>query len=166
MRHGVKGRRLGRTGGHRKMLRRSLITELFRHERIQTTAAKAKAIRGEAEKIITLARNRGDAERLIELAEDRDEETLKRLLTDAQARRLLAVTEDVDELEREAYAIAAYAQRLVARIITDREVLQKLFDDIALRFLERNGGYTRLFKLGQRKGDRAEMVVLELVERL
>jgi large subunit ribosomal protein L17 len=165
MRHKVKGRRLGRSKGHRIALRRSLITELFRHERIKTTTAKAKAIRSEAERTITLARNRGDADRLISLANDSDEETLKRLLTDAQARRLLvAAGEDEDELQREAYAIASHAQRLVARNITDREIVYKLFHDIAPRFVERDGGYTRLFKLGQRKGDRAEMAVLELVE--
>ena len=165
MRHKVKGSRLNRSSGHRKMLRRSLITELFRHERIKTTSAKAKAIRADAEKTITLARNRGDAERLIKLAKDGDEETLLRLLTDAQARRLLSAAEEDEEVvEREARAIAAHAQRLVARDITDREVLQKLFDEVAPRFVERNGGYTRLFKLGERKGDRAQMVILELVE--
>jgi large subunit ribosomal protein L17 len=166
MRHRVKGRRLGRTTGQRKMLIRSLITEFFRHERIKTTSAKAKAIRGDAEKMITLARNRGDAERLVRLAKASDEDALKSLLTDAQTRRLLAAAEDDESvLEREALAIASHAQRLIARDITDREVVYKLFHDIAPRFVERNGGYTRLFKLGPRKGDRAEMVVLELVER-
>ena len=166
MRHRIKGRRLGRDAGHRKMLIRSLITELFRHERIKTTSAKAKAIRGDAEKMITLARNRGDAERLVQLAKEGEEEALNRLLTDAQARRLLAVAgDDEGVLEREAYAIVAHAQRLIARDITDREIVYKLFHEIAPRFVERPGGYTRLFKLGPRKGDRAEMAVLELVER-
>lgn len=166
MRHQVKGRRLSRDTGHRKMLRRSLITELFRHERIKTTSAKAKFIRGDAEKMITLARNRGDAERLVGLANEGDEETLRSLLTSAQARRLLTLAGDEDEdLEREATAIASHAQRLIAREVTDREIVFKLFHEIAPRFIERDGGYTRLFKLGPRKGDRAEMVVLELVER-
>ena len=166
MRHKLKGRRLGRSSDHRKMLRRSLITELFRHERIKTTAAKASAVRGQAEKMITLARNRGDAERLINLAENGEQEALNRFLTKAQTRRLLAVAEDSEALENEAYAIAVHAQRLVGRYITDREILQKLFDDIGPRFEERNGGYTRVFKLGARKGDQAQMVVLELVERV
>jgi large subunit ribosomal protein L17 len=166
MRHRVAGRRLGRDTDHRKMLRRNLISELFRHEKIKTTEAKAKAIRSQAEKIITLARNRGDAIRLIELAEDGEGETLHRLLTDAQANRLLraAQTGDDTELEREANAIAVHARRLVARDITDREVLGKLFDDIAPRYVERPGGYTRIVKLGYRKGDAAKVVMLMLVE--
>jgi large subunit ribosomal protein L17 len=147
-------------------MRRNLITELFRYERIKTTKTKAKAIRPEAEKLITLARNRGDADRLVDLAEEGDEETLRRLLTSAQAGRLLrwAEDEEIDELEREARAIVAHAQRLVAKEIHDREILWDLFHEIAPRYVGRNGGYTRILKLGKRKGDNAEMVLLELVE--
>jgi large subunit ribosomal protein L17 len=166
MRHRVAGRRLGRDTNHRKMLRRNLITELFRHDQIKTTEAKAKAIRSQAEKLITLARNRGDPEHLIELAEDGDEEALHRRLTDAQANRLLraAEAEDMDTLEREAMAIAVHARRLVARDITDREVLYRLFHDVAPRYLERPGGYTRILKTEPRKGDAARMAVIMLVE--
>src|SRR5689334_24866028 len=122
MRHNVAGKKLGRNTKQRKSLKRNLITQLFTHEKIKTTEAKAKAIRSEAEKIITLARNRGDATRLIELAEDGNEDNLKTLLTDAQAARLLVLAKDNDNtgLEREARAIAVHAQRLVAREITNR----------------------------------------------
>ena len=166
MRHRVAGKRLGRDTKHRKMMRRTMITQLFRHEQIKTTEAKAKSIRAQAEKMITLARNRGDADRLIDLAESGDEEMLSRLLTEAQARRLLREAEagETDALEREARAIAVHAQRLVARDIQDREVVNKLFHDIAPRYLERPGGYTRMVKLGMRKGDAAKMVQLMLVE--
>lgn len=166
MRHKVAGKKLGRKKDERKQLRRNLITELFDHEKIVTTRAKAQAIRGTAEKMITLARNRGDAERLIELAEDGKEEELLQLLTDAQAHRLLRAVEEnnVDELEREAASIAAHAQRLIARDIQDREIVYKLFHEIAPRYLERPGGYTRVVKVGPRKGDAAEMVALMLVE--
>ncbi len=166
MRHRVAGRRLGRDTKHRKMLRRTLITQLFRHEKIKTTEAKAKAIRAQAEKMITLARNRGDAERLIELAEDQKESELRSLLTPAQAGRLLRTVEnnEPEQLEQEARAIAVHARRLIERDIRDREVLYKLFHDIAPRYIGRPGGYTRIVKLGPRKGDAAKMVSLMLLE--
>lgn len=167
MRHRIAGRRLGRDTKHRKALRRNLITELYKHERIRTTTAKAKSVKAAAEKLITLARNRGDAESLIILAEDGDEETLRRRLTDGQATRLLRLVaeNDVEGLEREAHSIAAHAQRLVARDIHDREVVYKLFHDIAPRYQNRPGGYTRLVRIGPRKGDAADMAYLMLVER-
>jgi large subunit ribosomal protein L17 len=101
------------------------MTELFRHEKITTTKAKALAVRAEAEHLLTVAK-RG------------------RVKSDAQ---------QYDVAER----------RLVAAILTDPAVVQKLFNDIAPRFLDRPGGYTRVLKLGPRIGDGAEMVVLELV---
>lgn len=124
MRHRVAGKRLGRSSGHRKALRRSMITELFRHERIKTTQAKAKAIRGAAEKLITLS---------------------KRGIAAGEAK-------------------AIHARRLASARLNDPEIVKKLFDDIAPRYAERPGGYTRILKLGPRGGDAAEMVLLELVE--
>lgn len=166
MRHKVAGRKLSRDTGHRNLLRRNLITELFRHGAIKTTEAKAKAIRAEAEKMITLARNRGDAERIMALAEDGNEETLSRMLTKAQTARLIRAVEsdDVDSLEKEAMAIAVHARRLIGRKITNKEVLYQLFTDIAPRYIDRPGGYTRMVKLGPRKGDAAKMVKLMLIE--
>ncbi|HKZ55676.1 MAG TPA: 50S ribosomal protein L17 [Anaerolineales bacterium] len=124
MRHKVAGRKLGRSTGQRRALRRNLLTELFRHERIRTTRAKATAVRGEAEKMITKAK-RGNAA--------------------GEAR-------------------AIHARRLASTMLNDSEVVKKLFDDIAPRYVERPGGYTRVLKLGPRLGDAAEMVILELVE--
>ena len=111
-----KGRKLQRTASHRRAMLRNLATSLFRHERIETTTAKAKELRPYAERLITLAR-RGDL----------------------------------------------HARRLVARRIQDREILGKLFDEIASRYAERPGGYTRILKLGTRKGDAAEISLIELV---
>ncbi|MBN1267508.1 MAG: 50S ribosomal protein L17 [Anaerolineales bacterium] len=124
MRHRVAGKRLGRSTGHRKMLRRNLMTELFRHERIKTTRTKAFAIRAESEKLITQAK-RGNAA---------------------------------------GGAAAVHARRLCAGKLTDPEVVKKVFDDIAQRYVDRPGGYTRTIKLGPRLGDAAEMVLIELVE--
>jgi large subunit ribosomal protein L17 len=124
MRHRVAGYRLDRNKDQRIGLRRTLINQLFTHERIQTTHAKAMAIRGDAEKLITLARN-----------SDKGDDTAK-----------------------------VNARRKAAAELNDAEVVKRLFDEIAPRFASRNGGYTRMFKLGPRQGDAAEMVLLELVE--
>ena len=124
MRHQVSGYRLGRSTGARLALRRNLIKQFFTHERIKTTRAKAEAIRGEAEKLITLARNSANA-------------------TDVQK---------------------VNARRLASSKLGDNQVIKRLFDEIAPRYANRNGGYTRMLKLGPRMGDSAEMVILELVE--
>lgn len=118
MRHRKKGRQLSRSPSHKKATLRNMATNLFRHERLRTTKAKAKELRPYAEKLITLAR------------------------------------ED-----------SVQARRRAARKIADREILGKLFDDIAPRFADRPGGYTRILKLGPRKSDSAEMALIELVER-
>ena len=117
MRHRVAGRKLGRSSAHRKALFRNLVTELFRHEQIRTTEAKAKAIRPQAERLITLAK-RGDL----------------------------------------------HARRLAARDVQDPETLRKLFDELAERYEDREGGYTRIYRLGLRKGDGAPVVLISLVE--
>lgn len=130
MRHRVKGKKLNRDSGHRKALRLNMTLALLEHERIKTTLAKAQYVRGNAEKIITIA---------------------KRGLAKA------------DETGEEAAAV--HARRIAAsRLNNDRVMVQKLFDDIAPRYADRPGGYTRILKLGPRKGDNAEMVLLELVD--
>ena len=118
MRHRAKGRQLSRTASHRKALLANLATSLFRHERVVTTEAKAKALRPYAERLITKAK-RGD------LASRRD----------------------------------------VLKDIPDRDVVARLFHEIGPRFEDREGGYTRILKLGPRKGDAAPMARIELVER-
>jgi large subunit ribosomal protein L17 len=126
MRHQVAGYKLNRTKSGRIALRRNLIKQFFAHERIRTTQIKAAAIRGEAERMITIARNVSDGT---------DEEKVA-------ARRLIA-----------------------GRLGNNsNETVKKLFDEIAPRFSDRTGGYTRIMKLGPRFGDRAEMALLELVE--
>ena len=124
MRHGVAGYKLSRSKDERVALRRIMVKQLFEHERIQTTRAKAEAIRGQAERLITLAK-RGVA------AGD---------------------------------ANMVHARRLAAARLSDADAVKKLFDDIAPRYQNRPGGYTRIIKLGPRLGDAADMVILELVE--
>jgi large subunit ribosomal protein L17 len=124
MKHRVAGRKLGRDSAQRSALLRGLVTELFRHDRISTTEAKARFMRGDAEHLITIAK-RGIAEG----------------------------------------GNNVHAHRLAAKVITDPDVTKRLFNEIAPRFTERPGGYTRMIKIGPRVGDGAEMVVLELVEK-
>lgn len=124
MRHNVAGYRLGRTKDQRLGLRRTMINQLFTHERIETTRAKALFIRGEAEKLITLARRSSKGS-------------------------------DADKVN---------ARRLAASRMGDAAMVKKLFDEIGPRFENRNGGYTRILKLGPRLGDSSDMVLIELVE--
>ena len=118
MRHGKDNYKLGRLTQHRWALFRNLLVALFRHERITTTEAKAKAVRGAAEHMITLAKREN-----------------------------------------------LHARRQVLTMVPDTAVVGTLFDTIAARFSDRNGGYTRIIKTGRRPGDNAPMVILELVDR-
>ena len=118
MNHRKTGRKLGRTSAHRKALFRNMVTSLLEHERIQTTDAKAKELRGVAERMITLGK-RG----------------------------------------------TLHARRQALRTIRSKDVTSKVFDELADRYRERPGGYTRVIKLGQRPGDAAPMAIIELVDR-
>ena len=117
MRHQRQRYQLSRSASHRKALLMNLSKEIIEHERVKTSAAKAKAVKPEIEKLITLAK-RGDL----------------------HARR---------------QALSTLSQ--------DKFAVYKLFDEIAPRYSERPGGYTRILKLGPRRSDATEMVLLELV---
>ncbi len=109
-------RKLGRTSEHKRAMMRSMVTFLLEKGRIETTVTRAKEVRRDAEKIITLGKA-GDL----------------------------------------------HSKRQVYSFITKEDVSKKLFDIIAPKYADRNGGYTRITKIGPRKGDCAEMVILELV---
>jgi large subunit ribosomal protein L17 len=96
---------------------RNLVTDLLRYEKITTTEAKAKEIRGLAEKVITLGKE-GDL----------------------------------------------HARRRALKMVTDKKIVEKVFNELAPRYAQRSGGYTRIIKLGPRAGDAAPMAQLELVE--
>ena len=117
MRHGKQRNKLSRDSAHRRALMRNLCRDVIEHERIKTSQAKAKAVKPQVEKLITLAK-RGDL----------------------HARR-----------------------RALSTLGQDRFVVHKLFEEIAPRYSERPGGYTRIVKLGPRRSDSTEMVFIELV---
>jgi large subunit ribosomal protein L17 len=165
MRHRKAGRHLGRSSGHRRALYRNLMTELFRHERIKTTEAKARAVRPLAERLVTKAR-KARAERVVELAKQRDMQKLSAWFNAKRADQLVALADQGDEeaLEQMAQQVALHARRQVLSVLNDKDVAHKLVEEIAPRFEDRPGGYTRMFKLGMRQGDAAKMALLELVE--
>lgn len=165
MRHRRVGRHLGREGGHRRALYRNLMTELFRHERIKTTEAKARAVRPLAERLVTKAR-KARPERVAELARQRDVQKLSAWFNAKRADQLIALADQGDEeaLEQMAEQMTLHARRQVLAVLSDKDVAHKLVEDIAPRFEDRPGGYTRMFKLGMRRGDASKMALLELVE--
>lgn len=118
MRHRKKGRQLGRNTKHRRALYRNLITSLLEHERIETTEAKAKELRGLTDKMITLGK-----------------------------------------------LGTLHARRRALQVIRTKETVEKLFNDVAGRFHDRPGGYTRIIRTRRRPGDAAELVAIELVEK-
>ncbi|WP_321972911.1 50S ribosomal protein L17 [Paratractidigestivibacter sp.] len=118
MRHNKKkGMKLGTDAAHTKAMKRSLVRALFMNDRIKTIDVRAKAIRGDVDKIITWAK-KGDI----------------------------------------------HSRRLAIAYLNDKEVIREVFEKAAQgMWADRNGGYTRIMKLGPRKGDAAEMVLMELV---
>ena len=116
MRHGMVNRKLGRTSAHRNALFRNQLASLIDKERIITTLPKAKELRPQIERLVTLGK------------------------TDS-----------------------VHNRRQAERVVGDDGLIAKLFDTLGPRFAERPGGYTRIMKLGSRRGDAAEMAILEFV---
>jgi len=116
MRHGMANRKLGRTSSHRNALFRNQLSSLIEHERIITTLPKAKELRPQIERLVTLGKSD-----------------------------------------------SVHNRRQAERVVAEDALVAKLFDTLGPRFTERPGGYTRIIKLGPRRGDAAEMAILEFV---
>lgn len=139
MQHRIGFNDLSRSAAERNALIRGLATSLLKYEVIETTQAKAKEARRLAEKIITRARNANKT-----VASLTDKGTPEALL--------------------QAKAVNVHAHRMVKRYLYSEEVVAKVFNELAPRYENRNGGYTRILKKGYRKGDAAEVVQLSLVD--
>lgn len=148
MRHQVYGKTLGRKTNHRRAMFRNMAVSLFTHEQITTTVPKAKAVKPFVEKLITAAK-KGDLH------------ARRRVIAELGGNRLLVHGEDDDVINdlRNPYGELTKPARAKAP-----KVVQKLFDDIAPRYADRPGGYTRIVKLGKHRiGDAADLCVLQLV---
>jgi len=133
--HLIRGRQLSRDTEHRTAMRRNLVQSLFEHGKVRTTLPKAKEVQGLAEKLITLART-----------------------PDGPNAQLLNARRKVIQLLRDRRLVDAEQE------FTGQNVVQKLFTDIAPKFADRQGGYTRIIKLAEHRiGDGGDLVLLQLV---
>lgn len=143
MRHHKKGRRLGRNSSHRRATFRNMTAALFVHEKIETTHAKAMELRGIAERVISKAAKAGES-----------------------------VGKPLDKLSQEDRARQVHLRRVVGKFLPQHygngdgefiDIMHKLFFVFGPRFKERPGGYTRVTKLGPRRGDNAPMSRIEIL---
>ncbi len=144
MRHGKDGRQFGRNTSHRRAMFRNLAANLVNHERIITTDAKAKELRRVAERIITKAKRLGEAAH-----------TPADKLSSADKSKRLHV----------ARLLGAYLPRwAVEKGGAKKDLIEKVLVDLSQRMAKREGGYTRIVKLGPRRGDGASMSLIELLD--
>jgi large subunit ribosomal protein L17 len=148
MRHGKSGRQFGRNTSHRRAMLRALTANLVAHERIETTDAKAKELRRVAERLITRAIRLGPAAY-----------TPQDKLSIADRARRHAAQQQVGSYLRRFQVTQEGGED------TKVDLIEKVFVDLAKRFKSRPGGYTRIIKLGRRRGDNAPMSVIEFVEK-
>lgn len=174
-------RKLGRTSSQRKALLRNQVTSLLYHGKIRTTEAKAKEIRKIAESMIALAVKEKDNFQTVTVKakvarKDKEGKTVKEVVNGKK----VTVYDEVEKTVTKDSASRLHARRqMLKQLYTVKEVpteaagrkrntktvdvTDKLFEEIAPKYVNRNGGYTRIVKIGQRKGDAAMEVLIELV---
>ena len=177
----AKYRKLGRTSSQRKALLRNQVTALLNHGRIVTTEAKAKEIRKIAEGLIALAVKEKDnfEEVTVNAKVARKDKDGKRVKEVVDGKKV-TVYDEVDKKIKKDLPSRLHARRQMLKVLypvkevptaqagrkkntKEVDLVAKLFDEIAPKYENRNGGYTRIVKIGQRKGDAAMEVLIELV---
>ncbi len=177
----AKYRKLSRTSNQRKALLRSQVTALLQHGKIITTEAKAKEVRRIAEGLIALAVREKDNYDTVTVTakvsrKDKDGKRIKEVVDGKK----VTVFDEVEKTIKKDQPSRLYARRQMLRVLypvkavpekaagrkrntKQIDMVARLFDEIAPKYVNRSGGYTRIVKIGQRKGDAAMEVLLELV---
>ena len=177
----AKYRKLGRTSSQRKALLRNQVTALINNGKIRTTEAKAKEIRKIAEGLIALAvKEKDNFEEVKVMAKvarkDKDGKRVKEVVDGKK----VTVYDEVEKTIKKDMPSRLHARRQMLKVLypvkevptaqagkkkntKEIDLVAKLFDEIAPKYVNRNGGYTRIVKIGQRKGDAAMEVLIELV---
>ena len=173
----AKYRKLGRTSDQRKALIRNQVTALLNNGKIVTTEAKAKEIRKVAEGLIAMAVKEKDNYDEVTVTakvarKDKDGKRVKEVVDGKK----VTVYDDVEKKIKKDQPSRLHARRQMMKVLypvkevpaknantKNVDMVAKLFDEIAPKYADRNGGYTRIIKIGQRKGDAAMEVLLELV---
>ena len=177
----AKYRKLGRTSSQRKALLRNQVTMLLQHGKIKTTEAKAKEIRKITEGLIALAVKEKDnyEEVTIKAKVARKDKDGKRVKEVVDGKKV-TVYDEVDKTIKKDNPSRLHARRQMLKVLypvtevptaaagrrkntKEVDLVDKLFTEIAPKYADRNGGYTRIIKIGQRKGDAAMEVLIELV---
>lgn len=177
----AKYRKLGRTSNQRKALLRNQVTQLLYHGKIRTTEAKAKEIRKIAEGLIALGVKEKDNYEVVKVQakvakKDKDGKRVKEVVDGKK----VTVYDEVEKKIKKDQPSRLHARREMLKVLypvkevpakgagkkkntKNVDMVEKLFTEIAPKYADRNGGYTRIIKIGPRKGDAAMEVVLELV---
>ncbi|MDL2249854.1 50S ribosomal protein L17 [Lachnospiraceae bacterium OttesenSCG-928-J05] len=177
----AKYRKLGRTSSQRKALLRNQVTALLNHGKIKTTDAKAKEIRKTAEKLIAMAVKEKDnyEEATIKVKVARKDKDGKRVKEVVDGKKV-TVYDEIEKTIKKDKPSRLHARRQMLKVLypvkdvptaqagrkkntKEVDLVAKLFDEVAPKYENRNGGYTRIVKIGQRKGDAAMEVLIELV---
>lgn len=171
-------RKLGRATDQRKAMLKGLVTALFQYGRIETTEARAKEVRSIAEKLISMAVKEVDnftskQQKITTAVLDSKGKKITKTVTSKNDKKYEVVSREektdmvtVDNPSRlhARKQIMKWVYRVKDKNGKRINLVDKIFDDIALKYKEKNGGYTRIYKIGPRRGDAAEMAILELVQ--